>query len=152
MLQARLHQLQVVEDQFEFQRRGVAHRVDVALGVNHGVVPESTDYMYDGVAIPEAVENLSLLLVAGDAPGEAGDIEALHIGVSGLLRLEDLRQAVDALVRHLDGAHMAIGADGVGIWRRFQLLTGECVENGGLAGVRQPDDAQLHVPSLPRIG
>src|SRR5215218_414154 len=62
-----------------------------------------------------------------------------------LLRLEDLGQAVEAVVRHLDDADVQLEA---AVAAGLGVPAGERVENGRLAGPGKPDDGDLHAGML----
>ena len=88
-----------------------------------------------------AEELVAEALALGGAAHEAGDIDEGEPGRDDFLRARDLRQRVEARVRH---RHVAgIGFDGaeriVGRLRRGGL--GQRVEKGRLADIRQADDA-----------
>jgi hypothetical protein len=69
--------------------------------------------------------------------------------VDDLLRLEDLGQAVEPLVGHLDRADVELQATvaaGVG------MAPGQGVEDGRLAGGGEADDGDLHAPDSAPTG
>ena len=78
-----------------------------------------------------------------EAPGDqAGDVDELDGGRDDLLRLDDLGERVEPRVGHLDDADVRLDrAEGIVLGRDAGL--GEGVEQGGLADVRQADDAAL---------
>ncbi len=77
------------------------------------------------------------------AAGQAGDVDDLDRGVDLARRLQDLVEPVEALVGH--GHHAVVGLGRAeGVRRGQRARVGERVEHGGLAGVGQSDDAELH--------
>ena len=76
------------------------------------------------------------------AEGLAGEVDVADVGEGELLGLEDLRERVEAGVRHLDDADVRLDAGavraGLGVAPR------DGVEDGGLAGALEADDAEIH--------
>ena len=71
---------------------------------------------------------------------QAGHVGELDDGRGELLGFEQLAQARQPRVRHR--RHPGIGGDGAeGVGGHFSVPGGQGIEDGGLAGVRQPDDA-----------
>ena len=141
--------LEVGEDQLRLDRLDVARGVDAALGVDDVRVAVRADDVDERVGLADVREELvaeALALVrAGD---EAGDVVEGDRVPDDLARADDLRDLLEALVDHghdgdvrLDRRERVVGGLRAGL--------GERVEQRGLAGVRHPDDPDLHRATLP---
>ena len=76
----------------------------------------------------------------GGAFDQAGHVHELDGGRGELLGFEELAQARQARVRHRH--HPGVGGDGAeGVAGHLGVPGGQGIEDGGLAGVRQADDA-----------
>src|SRR5690606_9276855 len=104
-------------------------------------VLEAAHDVADGVDFADVGQELvAQALAAGGAGDQAGDVHELDRGGDHLLRVDDVRQRVQARVRHRHHAHVGLDrAEGeVG---RGDARPGQRVEEGRLADVRQADDA-----------
>ncbi len=122
----------------------VTQRIDVAADVHDVVVLETAHHHADGIGLADVGEKLVAqplaLRGAGDQPG---DIDEFHGGGHHALRLDDLREPVEARVRHRHDTDVRIdGAERVVL--RLDARLGQGVEQGGLAHVGQPDDTAFH--------
>src|SRR5690606_1381383 len=87
-------------------------------------------------------ELVAQALTLGGAGDQAGNVDELHGGGQHALGLDDLRQGIQARIRHRHDA--AVGLDGA----EREVLRGDAglgqgVEQGGLADVRQANDAAI---------
>src|SRR5690606_38721026 len=128
------------------------HRVDPTLDVNDVGVVEHADDLTDRVGLTDVGEELVAQPRALRRPfDDARDIHEGHGRRDGLLRTEDLRQLVEAWVRQRH--HPDVGFDrGERIVRRQHAVTGQSVEQGGLAYVGQTDDAEGQTHDSPVYG
>ncbi len=118
-----------------------AQRIDATLGVDHVLVAVGAHDVHDRVGLADvgekAVAEPLAFVRAGD---EAGDVVEVDRVPHDLRRAHGLRDLDEALVEH--GHHRHVRLD-----RREGIVGGldaglrERVEQRGLAGVRQPDDA-----------
>ena len=121
--------------------------VDAAGRVRMGRVLERAHDVEQRVAVAQPGEVVGRQLLGPDpALGRGrrrGQVDVGHVGLDDLLGLEDLGQAVEPLVGHLDDADVegdpAVAA-GLGV------ATGQGVEDGRLATPGKPDDGDLHGP------
>ena len=148
-LEPPIDQRQVGEHELEVELLEVAPGVDRSLRVRQRVVLERANDVEQRVGVAQAGEMLGGQLLGPDATlrrgRRRGQVDVRDVGVDDLLRLEDLGQAVQPLVGHLDDAdvegHPAEAA-GLGV------AAGQRVEDGGLARSGKPDDRDLHGRSL----
>ena len=119
----------------------VAQRIDTAGNVNHVVIGEAAHHVQHGVGFADVGEELvAQPFPLGGAGDQPGDIDELGDRRHDALRLDDLRQLVEALVGHFDDADRRIdGAERVVLSGDAGL--GQRVEQGGLANVGQTDDS-----------
>ena len=120
----------------------VADGVDLALDMGDVGIFKAAHHMGDGVAFPDIGEKLvAQALALGGAAHEARDIHEGETGGDDLLGARDLRQRLEPHIGHRHVAHIGLdGAEGViGRLRRRRL--GQRVEEGGLADIRQANDA-----------
>ena len=123
--------------------------LDVRLGihlvrhVDHVRVFEAAHHVRDGVHLADVGQELvPQPLALGSALHQPGDVHELHARGRHFLRLVDLGELVETLVRHVHHAHVRIDG-GEGIVRGLRAGRGERVEDGGLADVRQADDTAV---------
>ena len=141
---AALGLLEVGEDQLGLDRLDVGERIDAALRVDHVVVGVGANDVEDRVGLADVREELvAETLARGGAGDEAGDVVEVDGVVDELTRAERLGDPLEALVD--DGYDSDVRLD-----RRERVVGGlsarlrERVEKRGLAGVRHPDDPDLH--------
>ena len=140
LLDAVFHRLQVLDLQFHIHDLLVPDRIDGPVHVDDVPVVETTEDMEDGVRLPDIGKELVAKTFPLAGPlDEAGDVDDFHRGGDGPLRLADLRQHLQAPVRHVggtdvrfNGAEREIGALG--------LAGADTVEQGGFPDVRESDD------------
>ncbi len=116
--------------------------IDAALDMDHVRVLEAAQHIGDGVDLADMAEELVAEPFAfRGAAHEPGDIDESEPRGHHLVGLGDGRQPVEPRVGdrdladiRLDGAERIVG----GLRRR---ALGQRVEEGGLADIRQPDDA-----------
>ena len=105
---------EVGDDELEVEPVEVAPRVDRALRVGMRVVLERPDDVEQRVRLAEPGEVLGGQLLGPDAAlrrgRRGGQVDVGDVGVDDLLGLEDLGQAVQALVGHLDDADVELHA------------------------------------------
>ena len=150
LVEAALHQLGVAQHELGLHQVHVGARVVRVAHVRDLGVLEHAHHVRHGVhAADVAEEPVAQALAAARALGQPGDVDEVDGGVDLPGRLEHLVQRVQARVRHGDDAEVGLGG-GERVGRRGGLRVGERVEQGGLADVRQTDDAELHecLPSL----
>ncbi len=142
--EAALDLLVVGQDQLGLDRLDVGERVDAAVGVRDVGVLVAADDVADRVGLADRGEELVAepLAFGGalDQPGDVVEVDRRRHQLRAADRLPDLLQP---LVGHL-------GDRDVGLDRRERVVAGlgaalgQGVEEGRLAGVRQPDDPDLH--------
>ena len=131
----------VGEGELELHGGRVAGRVHGALGVGDGLVGEGADDVDEGVAAGELCEELRGRALAV-AEGLAGEVDVADVGEGELLRVEELRELVEAFVGDLDDAD--VGLDAGAVRARLRVALRDGVEDGGLAGALEADDAEIH--------
>ena len=147
-----LHHLQVGEDQFHIDGVDVALRVhahgdiDVVHHVDDVVVVKAAHHMDDGVALADVAQELVAQARAlGRAAHQAGNVHEFDDGVGFLVRLPDLTQLVQPLVRHGDDARVGLdGAEGI-VGGLGVFGVGDGVEQRALAHVGQTHDSEFHL-------
>src|SRR5690606_16388554 len=138
-----LDRIQVGQGQFGVDGLDVRDRVHLSGDVDDVAVLEAAHHVADRVDLADVRQELvAQPLPASGAGDQAGDVDELDRGRHHLLRLDDLRQRVQARVRHRHHADVRLdGAEGeVG---RGDARPGQRIEEGRLADVRQADDAAL---------
>ena len=131
----------VGEGELQLQRLDVAIGVDRLVHVSDGGVDEGARDHEERVAALKDVQVLAAdaLALAG-ALGRCGNVDVLHLGGHDALGLGYLREHVDARVGHLDHADVRLSAAGAEA-RRVGVASGDGVEDGGLAGAGESEDA-----------
>ncbi len=81
-----------------------------------GLVGECAHHMHQRVALTQVTEELAAHPLLGDALVDTAHVEVLHVGGHSALRLEELRQRVEAFVGDLDGREVrfVVAAEGAG--------------------------------------
>ena len=137
-----LHGLQVGEDQLGLDHRDIGRRVNAAVDVDHVVIGESTDDLTDRVRLANVRQKgVAHPLTLGGTLDDAGDVDEGHRRRQDPLGGEDLRQTVQAGVWQLHQAHVGLDG-GERVVRREDIVTGQGIEQGGLANVGQADDSE----------
>ena len=85
------------------QRLDVAERIDRLFRVRHIGVLEGAHDVDERVGLREVAEQCAADPLLAHALRQPRDIDVLHIRGDDALRLEHRRQAVQPLIRHLDG-------------------------------------------------
>ncbi|KPX26538.1 hypothetical protein ALQ28_05001 [Pseudomonas syringae pv. delphinii] len=152
LLQLFFAAVEVGEDQFKVDDLDVAFWVDAVGNVNYVLVFEAAHYVGDGIGLADIGEKLVAQAFAfRGACHEAGDVDELHGGWQDTFRVDDGRQGSQTRVRHRHDAGVRLdGAEGevLGCNTGF----GQGVEQGGLADVRQADDAAIESHGVsPRV-
>ena len=99
------HRLQVLDLQFHVHDFLVPDRVHGTIDMGDVSVVKAAEDVQDGVGFPDVREELvSETLSLGSALHQTGDVHDFHRGGNGALGLADLRQDLQALVRHVGGA------------------------------------------------
>ena len=140
-VQALLDRAHVGEAELGLDHLDVGHRVDLARDVDDVLVLEAAHHVDDRVGLADVGEELVAeafaLRCAGD---EAGDVDEFDDRRHDLLGLDDRRPAREARVGQLDDADVRLDrAERIVLGRDAGLRQG--IEEGGLADVRQADDA-----------
>ena len=143
-LEPALGLLEVGVDQLGLDRLDVGQRVDTALGMDHVRILVRADDMDDRVGLADVREELvaeTLALVrAGD---EAGDVVKRDRVGHDLRGPHDLRDRVEARVHDGHDCHIRLDRR-ERVVRGFRGGSRQRREQRGLAGVRHPDDPDLH--------
>ena len=136
--------LVVGEDQLGLDRLDVGERVDAAVGVRHVGFGVAADDVADRVGLADRGEELvAEPLPFGGAFDQAGDVVEVDFRRHQFGAANGLGDLLQPLVGDL-------GDGDVGLDRRERVVArlgaalGQGVEEGRLAGVRQPDDPDLH--------
>jgi len=135
--------LEIRQHQFGFHRLGVTDRIDRALDMGHFTFEASQD-VHDGIGLADIGEELVAKTFAfAGAADQAGDVDEFQLGGHDLRRFAEERDLVEARIRYrhttdirFDRAERVIR--GLGGGRR-----GQCIEQGGLANIRQADNAAI---------
>ena len=143
-LQPVLRGLEVRQQQLGLDRLEILHGVDGAVRVRHLRMLERAHDVHHGVHLAdvaeEAIAETLPLVGAAHEPGDVDDVEVL--GDQPLDR-QRLAQPLQSLVRDRHDRDVRVhGREG--ILGRLRAPAGERVEERRLAGVRQPDDPDLH--------
>ncbi|MCY1297378.1 hypothetical protein D9M70_468150 [compost metagenome] len=152
LLGAALEAVEVGEHQLGLDRLGIGDRVDAAFDVGDVVILEAAQHMHDGIHFADVGEELvAEAFTLRRATHEAGDIDEGDARRDDFLRLGNVGKLAHARVRHrhfagvrLDGAERVVGCLG---GRRL----GECVEERGLADVRQPDNTAFEAHGVSSV-
>ncbi|MNK78757.1 hypothetical protein D3C87_984020 [compost metagenome] len=151
-LQLLLAAVEVGEDQFQVDDFDVAFRVDAVGDVNHVLVFEAADHVGDGIGFTDVGQELvAQAFTFRRAGNQARDVDEFHGGRQDALGIDDGRQGFQARVRHRHDTAVGLdGAEGEVLGRDTGF--GQGVEQGGLADVRQADDAAIESHGVsPRI-
>ena len=137
-----LDRAQVGQRQLGIHRLRVGDRVDRALRARDAFALEAAHDVRDRVDLPDvAQESVAEPLAGAGACHQAGDVHELDRARHRARRVEQPPDLFEPLVPHLDHAHVGLDrAERVGGDIRLPAA-GERVEEGGLPGVGQPDDA-----------
>ena len=137
----RLDGLEVPQGQLRVDDLHVGDGVHLAVDVDHVVVPKAAHHVADGVHLADVGEELvAESLPLARPPHEPGDVHELDGGRDHALGAVQLHEGVEARIGHGDHAH--VGVDGAKrVVRRLGAGARQGVEQGGLAHVGQPDDA-----------
>ncbi len=144
LFDAAVEHLEVGEDQLHVDGLDVALRVDAALHVDDVVVHEAAHHVDHGVALADVGEELvAQPLSLGGPAHQAGDVDELDGRGRVFARVAQVREPVEALVRHGDDAHVRLdGAERVVGGLRPRV--GDGVEQRALPDVRKSDNPQFH--------
>ena len=122
-----------------------------ALGVRDGRILERADHVEQRVGLAQPRQVLGRQLLGADPALGRGrrrrQVDVGDVGVDDLLRLEDLGQPVEPLVRDLDDADVELDA---AVAAGLGVAAGQRVEDGRLARAGEPDDGDLHAPIVGR--
>ena len=133
---------EVGQRQLGLHRLRVGDRVHRALRTRHAFALEAAHDVRDRVHLPDVAQEPVAESLAGAGAGhQAGDVHELDRARHRPRRLEQAPDLFEPLVAHLDHADVGLDrAERVGGHVRLPAA-GEGVEQGGLPGVGQPDDA-----------
>ena len=108
------------------------------------VVLKAADHMDDGVHFPDVGKELvAEPLAFGRALDEAGDVDEFDGSRHHAFRVVQLRQKIEALIRHRDDAH--VGLDGAErIVRGLRPRVRDGIEQRALPDVGKADDPKFH--------
>ncbi len=142
-LDAALDAVEIGQGQLDVDGLDVGGRVDVVGDVDDVVILEATHHVRDGVGLTDVGQELVAQTFAlGSASDQTRDVDEFHGGRNHLLRLDDLGQRIQARVRHRHDTGVRLdGAEGEVLGVNARL--GQCIEESGLADVRQADDAAI---------
>ena len=144
--------VEVGEDQLKVDDLDIALRVNAVGNVNHVFVFEAAHYVSDGIGFTDVGQKLVAQAFAFRcASHQACDIDEFHGGRQDALRLDDGSQCVQTWVGHRHDTGVRLDrAEGEVLGRDTGF--GKGVEQGGLADVRQADDAAVESHGVsPRI-
>ena len=143
-LETALEVLDICKNEFQVDGLDVAGRIDRTLNVHDVLVVEAADNVNNGVHLANVGQELvAKALTLACAAYQTGDIHELDHSRRGLLCVIEFGQRLQTLVRYSD--HADIRVDGAErIVCAFRARLRNCVEQGGLADVRQSDDAEFH--------
>ena len=146
---ALLEAVEVGQHQLGLDGLDVGDRVDLALDMGDVRVLEAAHHMGDGVDLADIGQELVAEAFAlGGAAHEAGDVHEGEAGRDDLRRAGDARELVEPRVRHRHVADIRLdGAERIVRRLRGRRLR-QRVEEGGLADIRQADDAHLEAHGL----
>ena len=141
LLDAVFHRLKVFDLQLCIHHLFVPHRVHGTVYMDDIPVIETAQHMQDGVGLADIGQKLvAQALPAGSPLHQAGNIHNFHGSGNGTLGLANVREHLQALVRHIGGTH--IGVDGAERKIGALGLPGAyTVKQGGFANVGQSDDS-----------
>ena len=133
--------LQVGEDELGVDGVDVVGRVDLAVDVDDVVVFEGAYDLADRVGLADVGEELVAQAFAfGGALDDACDVDEGDGCRHDLLGVHELGEHRQTVVRQRHDAGVRLDG-GERIVFRQHVVTGQCVEHGGLADVRQSDDS-----------
>ena len=143
-LEAALQMLDIREDELEVDGFDVARRVDRALDMHDVVIVKAAHHVDDRVHLSDMGQELvAQALALARAAHQARDVHELHDRRGGLFRVVQVGQRLEPLVRH--GDHADVGVDRAeGIVCALRARLRDRIEQGGLAYVREPDNAEFH--------
>ena len=137
--------LDVGENELEVDGFDVARRIDRTFHVHDVLVVEAADNVYNGVYLADMGQKLiaETLTLAG-AAHQTRDVYEFDNGRSGFLCVVQVGQRLKTLIRYrnhadvrVDGAERIVGA--------LRACLRNCVEQSGLADIRESDDAEFHM-------
>jgi len=133
--------LQIGEDQLGVDGFNVVGRIDLAVDVHDIIVFEGAHDLADRVGFANVGEELVAQAFAfRSALDDACDVDEGDGGRHDLLRVHELGKHRQTVVRQRHDAGVRFDG-GERIVFRQHVVTGQCVEHGGLADVRQSDDS-----------
>ena len=140
---------EVGEREFGVDDLDVRQRVDLVRDVNHVLVFEAAHDVRDGVRFADVREELVAEAFAlARARHQTGDVDEFHDCRQDALRLDDFRQRFQARVRHFDDPDVRLDrAERIVLGGDARLR--QRIEQGGLADVRQADDAAFEAHGKP---
>ena len=141
LVDSSLYHLDVRQDQLKVDGLDISGGVYAALDVDDIVVVKTAHNVNDRVALSDVAEELvAQSLALARALDQPRDIDKLNGGGGVLFGVVHLGELVQPLVGN--GYHADVRLDGAeGIVRALRARVGNRVEQGGLADVRQSDDA-----------
>ncbi len=133
--------LQIGEDELGVDGVDVVGRIDLAVDVDDVVVFEGAYDLADRVGLADVGEELVAQAFAfGGALDDACDVDEGDGCRHDLLGVHELGEHRQTVVRQRHDAGVRLDG-GERIVFRQHVVTGQCVEHGGLADVRQSDDS-----------
>lgn len=133
--------LQIGEDQLGVDGFNVVGRIDLAVDVHDIIVFEGTHNLADRVGFANVGEELVAQAFAfRSALDDACDVDEGDGGRHDLLRVHELGKHRQTVIRQWHDAGVRFDGGERIVFRQY-VVTGQCVEHGGLADVRQSDDS-----------
>ena len=147
-LHAFLHRIQIGQRQFGIDGLDVRQRIDAAGDMHDVLVLEAAHHVGDVIHLADVGEKfIPQSFALGRAGHEAGDVHEFDRGREDFFGFGDLRELLQARVRHLDDTDVRVDR-AEGIILRGDARLGERVEERGLAHVRQADDAAFETHNM----
>ena len=107
-LQAPLDHAVIGEEELELHGREIAQRIDAAVHVRDGRVTERSDDVHQRVGGAQVAELPGRDGLTGLFRVSESEIAVHHLGICRLLRLEERREPIDALVGDLGDADVRL--------------------------------------------
>ena len=109
LVQRLLDGLKISQGQLGIDRIDIGDRIDLVGDMDNVGMLEAAHDMRNRVDLTDMREEfVAKALALGSAGNQTGDIDELHRGRDGLLRLDDFRQCAEARIRHRHNADVRI--------------------------------------------
>jgi hypothetical protein len=147
-LEPSLGDRQVGHRELQVEPFEVAPRIDRTVPMRDGRIVECADHVEESLRIAEPREVLGRQLLSPDPALGRGrrcrEVDVGHVRMDDLLGPEDLGQAVETNVRHLDDPDVELEPPEPA---RLRVTARQRVEDGRLARCGKADDGDLHIPA-----